>query len=129
MLYFVVYRIFWLISLLPLRVLYFISDMLYLLLYYVVGYRKKVVRKNLVKSFPEKSLKEIRSIERKFFHFFCDLIFETIKEISITDKEFSKRVIYINPERVDTLLRERLCNYHGSENRRNKSHGQHAKQR
>jgi len=107
MLYFVVYRIFWLISLLPLKVLYFISDILYLFLYYVVGYRKKVVRKNLVKSFPEKSLKEIRSIERKFFHFFCDLIFETIKEISITDKEFSKRVIYINPERVDTLLRER----------------------
>lgn len=105
--HFIVYRIFWLVSLLPLGVLYFFSDALYLLIYYVVGYRRKIVRKNLTNSFPEKSQNEIISIERKFYHFFCDLIFETIKEITISDKEFSKRVIYVNPERVDNLLRER----------------------
>ena len=63
---------FYLFSLLPFRVLYFFSDGFYLVVYRLIGYRKKVVRNNLTSSFPEKDIQEIKSIERKFYHFFCD---------------------------------------------------------
>ena len=69
-LYPIVYGFCYLISLLPLRVLYCISDVLYLLLYKLIGYRRRVVRNNLSTSFPEKDEKERRTIEKKFYHFF-----------------------------------------------------------
>ena len=69
------------LSLLPLRLLYAIGDLLYLLLYYCVGYRKKVVRANLAHSFPEKSGKELKKIERRYFHHLCNLLVEGVMEI------------------------------------------------
>ena len=68
----ILYTLIWSVSILPLRVLYIFSDGLYLLVYKVVGYRRRVVRKNLSLSFPEKSEAERRVIEREFYHFFCD---------------------------------------------------------
>ena len=70
--YYVVFGLSHLLSLLPFRILYFLSDGLYLLMYYCIKYRRDVVRDNLLKSFPEKSLDELIRIEKKFYHFFCD---------------------------------------------------------
>jgi Kdo2-lipid IVA lauroyltransferase/acyltransferase len=79
------------ISVLPFPLLYGISSFFYLVVYHVIGYRKKVVTQNLQRSFPEKSEKEIAQIRRKFYLHFCDTIFETIKLLTISKKEFMKR--------------------------------------
>lgn len=92
----------WLISLLPLRVLYGISDGLYVLVYKVFGYRKKVVFENLHNAFPEKSEKEIKEIARKFYHHFCDLLVETVKLWNLPKKNALKRIRWVN---ID-LIRE-----------------------
>ncbi len=65
LIYSLIYPLIWILSILPLRILYFISDVIYVLLYYIIGYRKKVVRHNLKLSFPEKSAKELLKIEKK----------------------------------------------------------------
>jgi KDO2-lipid IV(A) lauroyltransferase len=76
----------YLISLLPFPLLYLVSDGFYVLLYYVVGYRKKVVLENLRKSFPEKSEKEIQRTCKDFYHYLCDLFLETFKTLTISKK-------------------------------------------
>jgi KDO2-lipid IV(A) lauroyltransferase len=68
-----------------------ISDVFYLLVYYLIGYRKKVVRENLLKSFPEKTSKERSKIEKQFYLHFCDVFFETIKLLTISQTEFRRR--------------------------------------
>lgn len=89
--YYLVYGILWLISLLPFGILYFISDVFYGLIYYVFGYRKKVVMNNLEIAFPEKTVEERRQIAKKFYHNLVDYFLESIKLITISDKEFYKR--------------------------------------
>lgn len=88
----------YLFSLLPFWVLYVLSDIIYVIFYYLVHYRRKVVYQNLRNAFPEKTEKEIRKIERKFYRYFGDLIVETIKSVSISEKELRRRVILTNPE-------------------------------
>ena len=82
-----VYRILffflYLLSLLPLRLLYFISDLLFFPLFHWIKYRRKVVQRQLEECFPEKSQKEREDIERRFYHFFCDYLMEVIKLFSI----------------------------------------------
>jgi Kdo2-lipid IVA lauroyltransferase/acyltransferase len=78
--------------LLPFWMIYLISDGFYLLIYHVLGYRKKIVRGNLSHSFPEKPTQEIISIEKKFYKNLCDSILETIKLYSISEKELARRV-------------------------------------
>jgi KDO2-lipid IV(A) lauroyltransferase len=80
------------LSLLPLPILLFFARLLYYPLYYIIGYRRKVVRENLLKSFPEKDLKAIVKIEKGFYKYLADLIFEIIKLNSISEKELRKRV-------------------------------------
>lgn len=94
----IVYAIFYAISLLPLRVLYVLSDMFSFLVYHVLRYRRGVVRGNLTSSFPEKSTKEIKRIERQFYHWFCDYFMESIKLLSISDAELNRRFVVKNPE-------------------------------
>ena len=105
-LYPIVYGFCYMISLLPLRVLYCISDVLYLLLYKLIGYRRRVVRNNLSTSFPEKDEKERRTIEKKFYHFFCDYIIETIKLLSIRRKTLLKHMEYRNMEEMERCFDE-----------------------
>jgi KDO2-lipid IV(A) lauroyltransferase len=89
--YYIIYPVIYLLSLLPWRVLYFISDGFYGLVYYVIGYRKKVVMKNLHIAFPAKTEKERVRIAKDFYHNFTDTFIETIKLLSVSDKEFDKR--------------------------------------
>ncbi|MGL4346672.1 MAG: lysophospholipid acyltransferase family protein, partial [Chitinophagaceae bacterium] len=86
------YSLLYLFSLIPLRMMFFFSDILCSLLYYIIRYRKKVVRENLKIAFPEKSNLERDLIMKKFYQNFCDWIFETIKLCSISQKELDKRM-------------------------------------
>lgn len=86
------------ISHLPYRVLYFVSNIVYLFTYYIIGYRKKVVRKNLTNSFPHLSHAELLSIEKKFYKHFADFLVESAKSVSISDKAIKERCALINPE-------------------------------
>lgn len=92
--YFIIIPISWL----PFPFLYLFSDFLFLMFFYVTPYRKKVVFTNLRNSFPEKSEKEIGEIAKKFYRHFCDLVLETIKSFTISEKQIRKRMIYKNPE-------------------------------
>jgi Kdo2-lipid IVA lauroyltransferase/acyltransferase len=89
--YYILYGLFYGISLLPFWLLYGISDGMYVIVYKVFGYRKNVVLDNLVKSFPDKSTAEIEIIMQKYYHNLCDSIVETIKLISLSDAELNKR--------------------------------------
>ncbi len=86
------------LSYLPLPVLYLISDFIFFIGYYVVRYRRGIVRKNIQSCFPEKSETEIRKIERGFYSRLADFLVESIKAITISPSELKKRVIFKNPE-------------------------------
>ncbi len=92
----------WVVSLLPLGILYLFSDFFYLIVR-LIGYRKKVVEDNLRFSFPGKDENELRSIRNKFYHHFCDLFVETIKLQHISESEMRKRVKFKNIEYIDKL--------------------------
>ncbi|MEI7675214.1 MAG: lysophospholipid acyltransferase family protein [Bacteroidales bacterium] len=99
--YRLIYGVMVLPALLPMRVLFLISDLLYPIVYFVVGYRKKVVHRNLVNSFPEKSEKDILVIEKKFYRHFCDFLVESIKQAHISKEEIMMRTELKNPEFLD----------------------------
>ena len=89
--YYIVYGFLWLVSLLPLRVLYILSDGIYGLVFYVFKYRRDVVMKNLLIAFPEKTEQERRKIAKRFYHNLIDTFIETIKMISASGNYISKR--------------------------------------
>ena len=92
------------LSHLPMWVHYRFADILYPLIYYVVRYRRDVVRRNLTDSFPEKSLKDIKKTERKFYRWFCDYIVETFKMATISREEMSRRMTFRGTEAIDRLV-------------------------
>ncbi len=94
--YILIYSLIWLLYLMPERLLYVISDFLYLLAYYVVGYRKQVVFENLVKAFPDYDRKQIRSTAKRFYHHLCDMILEAAVSLFHTPEEFRQKISYIN---------------------------------
>lgn len=92
------------LSLLPLWALYGLAQgLVYPIAYYVVGYRQKVVRKNLRASFPEKSPKELKTLEKKFYHAFADLFAEIIHGYRMSDEEWHKRVKFYNMPEVERI--------------------------
>lgn len=90
--YYIVYAVLRFLSILPLSVLYVLSDGIYLLVVYVFGYRKKVVLNNLQIAFPEKTEAERIRIMKDFYHNFCDTVIETIKLLSWSEKEILKHI-------------------------------------
>lgn len=94
------YCIFYLVSLLPLTILYAISDGIYYMMYYVVRYRRHLVRKHLIDCFPEKSDEERLKIEREFYSWLCDYFVETIKLFTMSKKQVMKRMQFIGAEKV-----------------------------
>ncbi len=94
------------VTVLPLKVLYLLSCPLYLLLYRLPGYRRKVVRDNLTRSFPEKDINWIRSVEKRFYRHLADLFVESAKSFNISEKEITKRFRVVNPELPDKFFTE-----------------------
>lgn len=92
--YILIYPFLWLISILPFKLLYAFSDFVFIIVYRIFKYRKKVVKQNLRLVFPEKSKDEIEEITRKFYHHLCDMIFESIKSMTISEKEMRKRFTF-----------------------------------
>jgi KDO2-lipid IV(A) lauroyltransferase len=101
--FYIFYGLNWIITLLPLRVLYIFSDLLYILLYYFPSYRRKVVAENLRNSFPEKSDEQLISIEKKFYRHFADLFIETLKLTHFNNRNIKKHINVTNPELLDDL--------------------------
>jgi len=89
--YYLIYGLLYLLSLLPFFILYGISDLAYFILYRIVGYRKQIVRDNLDIAFPEKSAEEKKKIAKQFYKNLVDNFVETIKLLSMSEKEFVKR--------------------------------------
>jgi len=94
--YILIYPLLWLISILPFRLLYLLSDGVYVLIYYILGYRKKTVRENLALALPHLSKEERLEIEKKSFRHLCDMFLEMVKTMNISSKEMDKRFQYAN---------------------------------
>lgn len=99
--YLLIYPILWCISMLPFRVLYFVSDIVYFIVYYVIGYRKKTVRGNLKLAFPNKTEAERLQIEKDSFKHLCDMFLEMAKTMTISRRQIDKRFKFNN---LDTYL-------------------------
>ena len=84
--------------------MYAISDLLSLLLYYIIRYRRKVVRQNLTECFPEMTIKEIKYIEKRFYRNFTDYIVETCKMMSMSEKTMRKRMTFTNMSDINDVL-------------------------
>jgi KDO2-lipid IV(A) lauroyltransferase len=109
-----------LFSRLPFWALYRLADIIFVLAYYVIRYRKEVILDNLHKSFPEKNKKEIQQIVRKFYLNLADIVVETIKSYSISKEALLKRVHFTNPEVLQhcfdqqqsaLVMASHLCNW------------------
>lgn len=90
-------------SIIPFGLLYLKSDFYCFLLYHVFRYRRKVVRDNLTRSFPEKTPKEIKKIEKRFYHNLVDLAAEMCKMLTLKPEQLAKRVTFTNPEMIQEL--------------------------
>ncbi len=98
-----VYPLIWLLSILPFRVLYLISDIAYFFIYYIIGYRKKTVIGNLKIAFPEKSDDEIKHLSKKFYKHFTDIFAEMVKSFTISKQQIMKRYTFKNIEVIHHL--------------------------
>ncbi len=109
-LYYAVFAFWYFISLFPLKLLYVLSDGLFYLVYYVVRYRRPLVRKNLTSSFPDKSEGEIVKIEKGFYSWFCDYIVETLKLFTMSKEQMCRRMVFRNTEAIEKAVAEgRSC--------------------
>ena len=88
----------WIISILPFRIFYWFSDCIYLVVYYIIGYRKKTVKENLALALPHLSDKERLEIEKKSYHHLCDMFLEMVKTMTISSEEMNKRFSITNLE-------------------------------
>ncbi|MGC6432550.1 MAG: lysophospholipid acyltransferase family protein [Jejuia sp.] len=117
--YILVYPLLYTISILPFRILYFVSDVLYVFIYRIFGYRKKVVTSNLNLVFPDKSQNEIQRITKVFYHHLCDMILESVKSLTISESEMKKRFRFSNVELIQDIEKQNrsiilMCAHYGS---------------
>ncbi len=99
LLYYITLPFIYLLSILPFPLLYLVSDGVYFLLYYVIGYRKEIVLTNLRNAFPEKTDKEIKRLRKDFYHYLCDLFLETFKTLTISKNTMIQRCEF-TPETI-----------------------------
>ena len=114
-----IYPFLWLVSILPFRLLYVVSDGLYVFLYHIVGYRRKTVMNNLELVFPEKSNAERKRIAKRFYHHLCDMILEAIKSINISVDDMKARFKFTNIEVIKDYENRKqsialMCAHYGS---------------
>lgn len=93
------------LSVIPLKILYILSDFFFVVIYYIVGYRKYIVLKNLRFAYPDKSDKELNNISKKFYRFLCDLFFETSKLNFWSEKKIMQHMVFVNYEEINNLIR------------------------
>lgn len=101
--YYILFGVIYTVSLMPFFVLYAISDVLCLIMFYLIKYRKKTVLNNLRNAFPNKSEKEIKRIAKVFYQHLCDFFLESFKIASITQKQLDKRFTWENLYIFDDL--------------------------
>ncbi len=101
--FFVLKSFIWLVSKLPFRLLYAAATLTYILVFYIIGYRKKVVSRNLKLVFPDYSEAKIKQIRKQFYKHLCDFMFETIKSYSLKKQEAERRFVYTNLEILDPI--------------------------
>ena len=104
--YILIYPIIWFVSILPFRLLYAVSDLLYVLMYHVLGYRKKTIQENLKLVFPEKTEVELMVITKKFYHHLCDMIVEAIKSMNISIDSMKARYKFNNLDIITDFERQ-----------------------
>ena len=100
LIFIIAYPLLWFISILPFRIFYWISDLMYFVVYYIIGYRKKTVRENLKITLPHLTAKEHLAIEKKFYRHFCDMFMEMAKTMTMSAEEMSKRFKITNIELI-----------------------------
>ncbi len=98
--FWLIYPFLLLISYLPFRLFYIFSDLVFILVYHILGYRKKTVTNNLKLVFPERSSEEIKRIRKEFYRHMCDMFLEMIKSITISDDEIRQRFDFTNKEEI-----------------------------
>lgn len=103
LIYRLVYPVLWIISRLPWRIFYTFSSLIFIVIYYIVRYRRKTVTANLQLVFPEKTTREINRIRKKFYQHMCDIFLEMIKSMSISNDEMIRRYKVTNPELLEEL--------------------------
>jgi len=101
-----VYPFIWLISILPFRILHLIADFFYLITYYIIRYRRRVVQKNLRIAFPNKSEKELKTLTKKSYRHFVDVLFEMVKSFTISEAQISARYRFTNIELIQDLEKQ-----------------------
>jgi Kdo2-lipid IVA lauroyltransferase/acyltransferase len=106
LLYYLLFAFTWLVSLIPFWLMYGISNVIYVITYYLVRYRKETVFSNLRNSFPEKSDPEIEKLAKAFYRHFCDFLLESLKCIRISVDDLDRRMKFLNPEVFTELARE-----------------------
>ena len=94
------------LSIHPYWLLYLKSDFYYVLTYHLIRYRRKVVRENLLRSFPEKDAKTIKTIEKHFYRNLCDLFVEAPKMLNMKPDGYKYRINYTNPELLTQLYEQ-----------------------
>lgn len=104
LLYSILYGVLWLFSLLPLSVHYLLSDVIFLIIYRLVGYRRQLVRRHLQECFPEKSAEDRLQVEKDFYHWFCDYLVETVKLLTISQENLKRRMVFKGTELVDEIV-------------------------
>ena len=92
------------LSLLPLWLHYLFSDVLYVFIAYVLRYRRHVITKNLSVAYPDKNDKEIKRLRMQFYRHFCDILVETVKYTSISDKNIMRRMTFAGADKVAEIL-------------------------
>ena len=107
--YYIVFTLMYLLSLLPLWVLYRLSDAIFYIVYYGARYRRKIVRKNLTDSFPDKTAKEIANIEKGFYSWFCDYMVETIKLFTMSERQMKKRMRFEGVDMFEEDFKKGKC--------------------
>ena len=116
--YILVYPLLWLISILPFRLFYFFSDFVFFVLFYVVGYRKRVVSENLARAFPGKSKKELKKIKKEFYRHMCDMFLEMVKTLNISKEELKERYKIINIEVLQDIVKDKsvliVCSHYAN---------------
>ncbi|MBU2905372.1 MULTISPECIES: lysophospholipid acyltransferase family protein [Arenibacter] len=116
--YILVYPLLWLISILPFRLFYFFSDFVFIILYHVVGYRKKVVKENLRRAFPNKTKEEIQKIRKDFYRHMCDMFLEMVKTLNLSKEELKERYKIVNIEVLQEIVKDKsvliVCSHYAN---------------